>query len=358
MNQLPIVHQKPVALPGLHGNTAKTRAGGADFKKILADFLSLAGGEVVPPQFIPLLLSAQGTAGGGELGASSTSLPFLLLETALNLPPHLLNAAEGRSAKTPTAENPPLTTGLNPGRNLTLAQLLPAERDPKPLVPNHNFMPASDRPAENSGQMLFATAAKETELMAGRQGGPEFTLPLNESQPPRLIRAGDTLPEGVPLAVKNVAPTLPQEIQPLNLPAKDSAEIVRQIAQQIRFHLEGSGRAEIQLQPEHLGKMEVRLLLSEGQLTAHFLVDNARTAQLLQSNLGQFRQDLAGQGLNFGQIEVQVDSQSLDQGFGQEFSQRFTGQNGRDGPAAEVKVKSGENHSFNPGAQSLIDTLA
>jgi len=357
MNQLPIVHPEPVALPGPHGNTAKTRAGGADFKKILADFLSLGGGEVVPPQFIPLLLSAQAAAGGEQLGAPSTSLPFLLLESALNLPPQLLNAAEGTPAKTPTAENPPLTTGLNPGRNLTLEQLLTAERDPKPLAPNHNFMPVSNRPADNSGQMLFATAAKETGLMAGRQGGPEFTLPLNESQPPRLVRAGDTLPEGVPLGVKNVAPTLPREIQPLNLPAK-APEIVRQIAQQIRFHLESSGRAEIQLQPEHLGKMEVRLLLSEGQLTAHFLVDNARTAQLLQSNLGQFRQDLAGQGLNFGQIEVQVDSQLLDQGFGQEFSQRFTGQNGRDGPAAERKVKSGENHSFNPGAQSLIDMLA
>lgn len=77
-------------------------------------------------------------------------------------------------------------------------------------------------------------------------------------------------------------------------------------------------QAEIQLKPEYLGKLQIRITLENGLVTARFLVENRQVGQLIQAHLHELKQGLQEQGVKFHQINVDVGGGSL-------FSQQQTG---------------------------------
>lgn len=62
----------------------------------------------------------------------------------------------------------------------------------------------------------------------------------------------------------------------------------------------------LQLQPETLGKVTVRLELNEGQLRADLVVDSAAARQALEAGLSELRQRLMDQGIQLGSFHVSV----------------------------------------------------
>jgi len=82
-----------------------------------------------------------------------------------------------------------------------------------------------------------------------------------------------------------------------------------EIAQKIRFALlKGESRAEIELYPPSLGKIEARLILKEGELAVRFLVDNHRLGEALLANSAQLQKELVRQDINLTQIEIGLNS--------------------------------------------------
>jgi len=63
---------------------------------------------------------------------------------------------------------------------------------------------------------------------------------------------------------------------------------------------------KIQLQPEFLGKMIIKIALEDGLLTARFITDNNQVKHLLESNLAALRQSLEAQGIRVERTEVNV----------------------------------------------------
>lgn len=96
-------------------------------------------------------------------------------------------------------------------------------------------------------------------------------------------------------------PALPQQVP------------VQQFAEQIgkyfvkQFQLtQGNGTAEakLTLTPAHLGQVDIRIVLQQGQLTAQFIADNSLARDLLENQMAQLRASLSGQGLQVERLEV------------------------------------------------------
>jgi flagellar hook-length control protein FliK len=66
----------------------------------------------------------------------------------------------------------------------------------------------------------------------------------------------------------------------------------------------GPTAIQITLAPEHLGKVDVRMSMQNGQLVAQFVADSLHGKDLLESQLPQLRAALQAQGLQVERLEV------------------------------------------------------
>ena len=91
-------------------------------------------------------------------------------------------------------------------------------------------------------------------------------------------------------------------------------EIAQQIIEQIRVIINPEQTTmELQLNPEHLGKVNLTISSKEGVMTAHFAVQNDITKEAIESQLITLKDTLAQQGIKVETIEVTVASYTFDQ---------------------------------------------
>jgi flagellar hook-length control protein FliK len=67
----------------------------------------------------------------------------------------------------------------------------------------------------------------------------------------------------------------------------------------------GSSEAKISLVPEHLGQVDVKISVINGQITAHFMAESAHARDLLELQLPQLRASLQQQGLQVDKLNVE-----------------------------------------------------
>jgi flagellar hook-length control protein FliK len=66
----------------------------------------------------------------------------------------------------------------------------------------------------------------------------------------------------------------------------------------------GTHEARISLHPEHLGQVDIKIIIHNGQLTARFVTENGAARDLLDHQMSQLRNALQGQGLQVERMEV------------------------------------------------------
>lgn len=89
--------------------------------------------------------------------------------------------------------------------------------------------------------------------------------------------------------------------------------------------LNGFSEARILLIPEHLGKVDVRITMHNGQLAAHFMADSLLGKDMLENQLPQLRLALQNQGLQVDKLDVSQSS-SLQSGMFQDHRQHASSQ--------------------------------
>jgi len=67
---------------------------------------------------------------------------------------------------------------------------------------------------------------------------------------------------------------------------------------------DGTTEARISLHPEHLGQVNIKIMIQSGVLTAKFIAENGVARELLESQMAQLRTALQGQGLQVEKVEV------------------------------------------------------
>lgn len=66
----------------------------------------------------------------------------------------------------------------------------------------------------------------------------------------------------------------------------------------------GTTEAKISLTPEHLGQVDIRIVMNNGQLTAQFMTSNAMAKDMIENQMAQLRASLSAQGLQVDRLEV------------------------------------------------------
>ncbi|SFR95844.1 flagellar hook-length control protein FliK [Anaeromicropila populeti] len=91
-------------------------------------------------------------------------------------------------------------------------------------------------------------------------------------------------------------------------------EIVDQVVEQIKVLIKpDSTSMELQLNPEHLGKVNVSVVAKEGQMTAVFVVENQLAKEALESQMMTLKDNLSEQGLKVTSVEVTVANHGFEQ---------------------------------------------
>ncbi len=146
----------------------------------------------------------------------------------------------------------------------------------------------------------------------------------SNSQPAWTFMQNDTLANAETTAGKT---TLPAQV-----PVQQFAEQMEKflVKQFILTQGNGISEAKLTLNPEHLGQVDIRIVMHNGQLTAQFMTDNAMARDILENQMSQLRTALNGQGLQIEKIEVvqQPVSSSNASFMQQEHRQSNSGNNG------------------------------
>lgn len=118
------------------------------------------------------------------------------------------------------------------------------------------------------------------------------------------VTAGQlALRSGTQVAVKPAAPPVPVEHF-----ANEMTNFIINKLEIVKQH--GVTEARISLNPEHLGQVDIKLTMQNGQLVAQFMTRTSEARELIDQQMAQLRAALTAQGLQVEKIEVSQSSSS------------------------------------------------
>ncbi|MCD9095559.1 flagellar hook-length control protein FliK [Luteimonas fraxinea] len=131
----------------------------------------------------------------------------------------------------------------------------------------------------------------------------------------------ESLPPGVPLAVHGSTrgPSAPSTVMPpVQMPTDLDAGFDDALGARVAWAAEQKlGHAEIRLNPEHLGRIDLKIQLDGTRVSAEFASANADVRQALEATLPKLREMLGQHGLQLGQADVGQRQQNAPQSQGQ-----------------------------------------
>lgn len=161
-------------------------------------------------------------------------------------------------------------------------------------------------------RMMLAASAPADSTKADNASG-ETTLP---SMP--LFQTGDALRT---LHSQNAKPA-GETIQARNFVQDMSQFVIKAIKVN---PLNGFSEAKLSLSPEHLGHVDVKIAMHNGQLVAQFSAQTALGKEMIESQLAQLRATLQNQGIHVERLEVSQ-SNTMQSGMFQEQRQQQSSQ--------------------------------
>lgn len=159
---------------------------------------------------------------------------------------------------------------------------------------------------------------------------PDATGPQADGISERPQPEGGHAPLAVPAMNASAVPSLETAARtgvPVQVPVQQfSREIGGFLVKQFVLH-NGNGltEARISLHPEHLGHVDVRIVMQEGQMTAQFVAQNGTAKELIENQLNTLRAALQNQGIQVERIEVVQHSELQDTASFSEQERRHSG---------------------------------
>lgn len=99
------------------------------------------------------------------------------------------------------------------------------------------------------------------------------------------------------------------------------SDIIKQIVEQVRLNMnQDSTSMELQLNPEHLGKVQINVVSKEGVMTARILVETEAAKQAVEGGLTSLKETMEQQNLKVDAIEVMVSTTGFEGQDGQQDS--------------------------------------
>lgn len=97
--------------------------------------------------------------------------------------------------------------------------------------------------------------------------------------------------------------------------AVSGREVISQIVEQVRIQLNQENTSlEMQLYPEHLGKIQIHVISKDGVLTARILAETEAAKQAVEGGLTSLKESMENQNLKVEAIEVMVSTAGFERG--------------------------------------------
>ncbi len=132
--------------------------------------------------------------------------------------------------------------------------------------------------------------------------------------------------------VQTVQTNATQAMQTVEAPqsyfGEDTLRIMNQVTDYMKGQvIDGVSELEMQLHPESLGNLHIKLTAKDGVLTAQFTAQNDIVKNVLESQMVQLKENFKEQGVTVEAIEVTVESHKFDENFNQEHNDSMREQN-------------------------------
>jgi len=181
--------------------------------------------------------------------------------------------------------------------------------------PLRNFLDGGDKKRESSSNSLSGEKGETAKnprgilgktfepFLASQQGGKERGKSFSQGKE----REGFQFEPFQPSQRFEIRQQSPEPIRQVEIPNR-APDVFRQIVDQARMSLKNreEGTMEIKLRPEYLGGLRMRVVLEDGQLRAHFQVENHLARDILENNLTNLRDNLSREGFTFDDVDVNV----------------------------------------------------
>jgi flagellar hook-length control protein FliK len=232
------------------------------------------------------------------------------LQTIMDALSPQLSAAQASSGQTASA-NASANKEQQEIAKLTTAGMTPSPADPEQTaVAVAPEIRRSATPLRNPVWQFQTANGSETPKVEGTATKsaiePSEASGQSGSAPAWTFLKGDNV--GMPAATPSMAPS------PTLVPVQQFAEqmgkyLVKQFA---LTQGNGTHEAQISLHPEHLGQVDIKITIHNGQLTAQFITASGAARDLLDNQMSQLRTTLQGQGLHVERMEVVQQSSTTD----------------------------------------------
>ncbi len=215
---------------------------------------------------------------------------------------------------------------------------------------NRQLRDGSGSPTNTTARPETVNHAEKPEIAVKVEAGKtapvraEETVPVGATGLPAKP-AGDSSPAISPAEPGPVIAKLPEPLRPVVMTLRNLAA-------------EGREEVRLQLQPESLGRVEVRLHYDGAEVRVHLSAETAQTSALLQSHAPDLRSALIEAGVTVGQLSVTVGdgrSPGSQSSFDSQDRQAFTpGEAGERAPR-ESAATPARPVSARPGLSSRVD---
>ena len=135
-------------------------------------------------------------------------------------------------------------------------------------------------------------------------------------------------------------------------------EVIAQIVQKAELLSTNKlSEVRIELKPEFLGRLTIKVMVEEGVVTARFIAENQQVKHMLESNLNTLRQNLESQGIRVERAEVSVQLNNGGMFDGSEGSRQYLWEEGQ---FSENHQREGpyEGNYYTGGYEELDPNLA
>jgi flagellar hook-length control protein FliK len=173
-----------------------------------------------------------------------------------------------------------------------------------------------------------------------------------DTQPQQSIEPIVAFAQATEQPIENMA--RPQQVAPPPQAPVNPQNVMEQIVQHMRFEVRGDmAEIRIQLKPQHLGEVSLRVATQNGIVVAQFVAESQRVKEIIESNFNQLRDALEQQGINISEIEVSVAQGEADRRFG--FEGNISGDRIRDIMEGAEEAEAAEEAKLE---ENLVDYLA
>ncbi len=150
-----------------------------------------------------------------------------------------------------------------------------------------------------------------------------------------------------------------QEMAATGAQAAGKGHLFAQIVENAKLMLAGShSEMEINLKPEHLGKLQLKIAVENQVVTARFVAESQQVKGIIETNLNQLRDHLRESGLQIENVTVSVGTGTYEQNYNQAANSQgeagaFKDSNGLSGAQGD----SGVREEAAPTPKSLQETV-